>query len=85
MADIPLADFGTDFYSASAPFQLASTVAGFAEILRQSPYVSGYTLADLDAQAQALARAYAGHADVVEFSQLTSTAARLAPNVSNSW
>ena len=81
--DITVSDFATDYYSATPSFRLAATVASFAEILRESPYVTGYTLADVDREAQDVARSFAGNAKVAEFSQLTSTAARFSPRISD--
>ncbi len=75
----------SDFDGASSSFRLAATVAGFAEILHQSPYVSGYTLYDVDRQAQTLVRDFGSRADVTEFSQLTSEAARIDGGRGDSW
>jgi Ca-activated chloride channel homolog len=83
--DIDLAALRSDFDAASSSFRLAATVGGFAEILRQSPYVSGYTLYDVDSQAQALVREFGSRADVTEFSQLTSAAARIDAGRGDSW
>jgi len=52
--------------------------AGFAEILRESPYVSGYTLSDVAREAWELARAFEGRPDVDEFRQLAEIAARIS-------
>lgn len=78
VSDIDLFSMGTDFYSTSSSFRLAATVAGFAEILRESPYVSGYTLSDVAREAGALAALYDGNQDVAVFRQLTEIAARIA-------
>jgi hypothetical protein len=83
--EITTADFGPDYYRASSSFRVAATVAGFAEILRQSPYAGGYTLTDVSREAAGLVRELPGHADVAEFSELASTAARLAPGGVNHW
>ena len=82
---ITTAAFGSDYYRASSSFRLAATVAGFAEILRQSPYVGGFTLSDVNREAAALARELPGHQDVVEFSALAATAAQIAPEGVNHW
>jgi Ca-activated chloride channel family protein len=83
--EITTADFGADYYHATSSFRLAATVAGFAEILRESPYATGYTLADVDREAAGLARELPGHQDVSELSELTSAALRIAPRGVNSW
>lgn len=75
--DIDLFAMGDDFPSTGSSFRLAATVAGFAEILRESPYVSGYTLADVAREAGELSQMFQGRADVDEFRQLAEIAARL--------
>lgn len=75
--DVDLFSMGDDFASTSPSFRLAAAVAGFAEILRESPYVSGYTLSDVAREASAVAQMYPGNQDVTVFSQLTQIAARL--------
>ena len=55
-----------------------ATVAGFAEILRESPYVSGYSLSDVAREAAELSQILQGRADVEELRQLTEIAARLS-------
>ena len=75
--DIDLFAMGDDFPSTGTSFRLAATVAGFAEILRESPYVSGYTLSDVARAAGDLSRIFQGRADVEEFRQLAEIAARL--------
>lgn len=77
--DIDLFSMGDDFPSTGTSFRLAATVAGFAEILRESPYVSGYSLLDVARQAGELAQIFERRTDVEEFSQLTEIAARLDP------
>jgi hypothetical protein len=68
---------GSDFFTSSSSFRLAATVAAFAEILRESPYATGYTLADVSREAEALTRLYPTDQNVAVFSHLTQTAARL--------
>lgn len=75
--DIDLFSMGDDFPSTGTSFRLAATVAGFAEILRESPYVSGYSLLDVAREAADLARIFEGRLDVDEFRQLTEIAARI--------
>jgi Ca-activated chloride channel family protein len=77
--DIDLFSMGDDFPSTGSSFRLAATVAGFAEILRESPYVSGYSLADVAREAGELSQMFGRRADVEEFRQLTEIAARLRP------
>ena len=60
--EITTADFGADYYRATSSFRLAATVAGFAEILRQSPYATGYTLADVEREASESGPRAARHA-----------------------
>jgi Ca-activated chloride channel family protein len=63
-------------WSRSEPgFQLAATVAAFAEILRESPSARAYDLEDVAYEAELLARGYGGHDDVLEFSRLVDLAA----------
>jgi hypothetical protein len=76
--DIDLFSMGDDFFATSPSFRLAAAVAGFAEILRASPYVSAYTLADVAREASTLVTLFENRADVAEFAQLAQTAARLS-------
>jgi Ca-activated chloride channel family protein len=76
-ADIDLYAISDDYRSTSPAFQLAATVAGFAEILRESPYVSGYTLDDVAREAAALPALFEGNLDVAVFRDLTEIAAEL--------
>jgi len=75
--DVELPDMGDDYASAAPSFRLAATVAGFAEILRESPYVSGFTLDDVAREAASLASAFEARMDVIEFAQLVQDAARI--------
>jgi Ca-activated chloride channel family protein len=76
--DIDLFSLGDDFRTASASFRLAATVAGFAEILRESPYVADYTLADIAREASDVSRLIEGGDEVAEFVRLTQIASRLS-------
>jgi len=76
--DVDLFAMGDDFPSTGTSFRLAATVAGFAEILRESPYVSGYSLADVANEARELTVMLPTDANVAEFAQLAATAARLS-------
>ena len=75
--EIDLFSMGDDFPSTGTSFRLAATVAGFAEILRESPYVSGYTLDDVAREADAVTRLFEADVEIDVFRQLTQTAARL--------
>jgi Ca-activated chloride channel family protein len=75
--DVDLFSMGDDFASTGTSFRLAATVAGFAEILRDSPYATDYTLTEVAQQASDLERAMPGRVDVSELHQLTDIAARL--------
>jgi Ca-activated chloride channel family protein len=77
--EIGQADFAGGFFDASPSFRLAATVAGFAEILRESPYVSGYTLSDVSREASSLAAQFTARQDVIDFARLAEMAARLEP------
>ena len=78
LRDIDLADLADDYYSAGPSFRLAATVAGFAEILRDSPYATGFTLDDVSREATALSSSFDGRVEVLEFAHLAQSAARLA-------
>jgi Ca-activated chloride channel family protein len=78
LRDIDLADLADDYYSAGPSFRLAATVAGFAEILRDSPYATGFTLDDVSREATALASSFDGRVEVLEFAHLAQSAARIA-------
>ena len=76
--DIELGDVGRDFGSANAGFRLAATVAAFAEILRESPHVSGYDLRAVAHEADLLKAEFDGRADVEELRRLAGRAAGIA-------
>jgi Ca-activated chloride channel family protein len=83
--DIDLFSMGDDFQSTGTSFRLAATVAGFAEILRESPYVSEYSLSDIAREAGQLAAVFNGREDLVEFWQLAEIAARLTGGERSDW
>ncbi len=80
-------DFATDFGSAGPSFRLAATVAGMAELLRESPYATSFNLADVAREAESLDASFDGRQDVRLFVQLAESAARLAgqPALNSSW
>lgn len=82
---ITSASLASDFYSASPGFRLAATVGGFAETLRQSPYASGYSLADVARVASSLMGSFGDQLDVVQFVHLTQTAASLNGSAISDW
>jgi Ca-activated chloride channel family protein len=75
--DIELHDLSRDFASTTASFRLAATVAGFAEILRESPHVGGYDLRDVAHEADLLKDDFDGRGDFEEFRRLADLAARI--------
>lgn len=62
-------DLADSFKESSPYFQLASTVAGYAEILRFSPYVNG-DLMDVENEAHRISRLLAEDSQAYEFEQL---------------
>jgi Ca-activated chloride channel family protein len=83
---INLGDFSADYRSTSAGFHLATTVAGLAELLRDSPYATDFDLADVAAQAESLPAYFPGNRDVADFATVAAEAARLGQNDSaSSW
>jgi Ca-activated chloride channel family protein len=84
-SEISTSDFAPDFYSASPSFRLAATVGGFAEILRQSPYATGYTLNDVAREASALMPSFGDQLEVIEFVHLAQAAAALSGNAISDW
>ncbi|HUG48420.1 MAG TPA: von Willebrand factor type A domain-containing protein [Candidatus Limnocylindria bacterium] len=76
-ADIELRDLAPDYESTDPDFQLAATVAAFAEILRESPHARGYDLLEVARQADALGRWFDRRDDVEEFRWLANRAAQL--------
>ena len=76
--DIELAHFSPEWGRSDPGFQLAATVAAFAEILRQSPWSRGYQLADVAREADAIARFLGSDDAVREFAWLVNRAAGLS-------
>lgn len=74
--NVNVSDLTRNFDQAAPRFQLAAVVAQFAEILRQSPYASRATLADVAERASDLADQLSDDGDVREFAQLAAQAAR---------
>ncbi len=74
---IAVEDFDESFDVSSSEFQLAATVAEFAEILRKSYWAKGATLDKVLERAQRLSREFDGDADVIELVDLISKAERL--------
>jgi Ca-activated chloride channel family protein len=73
---VPLAagSVGGDFATMDPQYRLAVSVAGFAEILRGSPYAANDSLAAIEQQAAELAEALANDAEVQEFYRLVQRA-----------
>jgi Ca-activated chloride channel family protein len=74
---IAVEDFDESFDVSSSEFQLAATVAEFAEILRKSYWAKGATLDKVLERAQQLNREFEGDANVNELVDLISRAERL--------
>ena len=70
-------DLTTRFEDTSPRYQLAVTVAQFAEILRRSPYAGEMSLSRLRSYAEYTARALGDDPDVQEFAQLVTRASEL--------
>jgi Ca-activated chloride channel family protein len=70
-------DLAARFEDTSPRYQLATTVAQFAEILRRSPYTGEVGLAQLRSYAERVARELGDDADVQEFAQLVSRAGEI--------
>jgi Ca-activated chloride channel homolog len=75
--EISLRDLASDYEATDPGFQLAATVAAFAEILRHSPQARGYGLLDVAHEADAVARWFRGRQDVEDFRWLVDRASRL--------
>ena len=67
-------DLAGRFEDATPRYQLAATVAQYAEILRQSPWAGETSLRDLRRYADQVARQLRGDADVQEFADLVARA-----------
>ena len=72
-------DVATSFEAASPRFQLDVAVAHWAEILRQSPYVNGYSIWDVENHAHRIASLLREDPDVAEFADLVSQSAGMNP------
>lgn len=70
-------EFGQSFDDATADYQLAVTVAAFAEQLRESNYVQGRTLEDVLRVAQNVGTRFDTNPDVQEFVELVARANEL--------
>ena len=68
------------FEKASPRLQLASVVAEFAEILRQSSHAKEHTMEDVYGEAVRLAKVLDGQEDVKEFVTLVEAAEKLLRN-----
>jgi Ca-activated chloride channel family protein len=75
--DIDLNQLGGEFFNSGPSFRLAAIVAAFAESLRESPYATGFTLADVAREADAISQSFPGNQDVAILRDLTDKAARL--------
>ncbi len=73
-------DMAQSFEEASPRYQLAVTVAQYAELLRHSPWAQGTSFYDIFSHAARLAEALDGDPDVVEFASLVSRAAQISGN-----
>lgn len=83
---IDLGNLSADYRSTRAGFHLAATVAGLAELLRDSPYATEFNLADVASQAESLPTYFPGNRDVADFAGMAATAARISQNNSaSSW
>lgn len=72
-----LRDFAESFESASPSFQLASIVAEYAEILRNSYWAQDSDMETLARHAERMTELFAGNFDVQEFAGLVAQAATL--------
>ncbi len=70
-------DMALRFEDASPHYQLAVTVAQYAELLRHSPWAEGASFYDLLNHAARLTEALSGDPDVAEFAALVSRAAQI--------
>jgi Ca-activated chloride channel family protein len=71
-------DLAPSFDAADPRYQLAATVAQYAEVLRGSPWSAGTTLGTISAFTGRLAQLLPGDPDVQEFAQLTARARAIA-------
>lgn len=70
-------DLAPTFEAASARYQLAATVAQYAELLRHSPWAQATTLSTLNYYAGRLPASLPEDAEVAEFAQLVGRAMQL--------
>ncbi|MBN1886905.1 MAG: VWA domain-containing protein [Thermoflexales bacterium] len=73
-----LSQFASAFETTSPRFQLAASVAEYAEILRESYWAKDSSLENVQGLAQRVKEAMPGDADVAEFAQLVGRAAQIA-------
>jgi hypothetical protein len=71
------ADLGSDLSAAAPGLRLAATAAGFAEILRGSPYAGGLGFADLQALLTPLVAEQPNNASLQELRALVDRASSL--------
>ena len=71
-------DLYGSFEAAAPRFQMLTTVAEYAEVLRQSPFAGHVSLGQLSTYAQRMVSLLPEDGDVLEFANLVSQAARLA-------
>ncbi len=74
---IRLADLADDFRDAAPTFQLTATVAAFAEILRDSPFVAGVSPGVIADEAERILGLLPDDEDVREFTELTGRAVQV--------
>ena len=65
-------DLARSYEAASPRFQLDVAVAHWAEILRRSPYVEGYSIWDIEQHAHRISNLIGEDPDVIEFADLVS-------------
>ena len=68
-------DMANTFEQASSRYQLDVAVAHWAEILRKSPYVQGYSIWDVEQHAQRISNLLRDDPDAIEFADLVSRSA----------
>ncbi len=76
-ADITSEDFAPAFTETSPSFQLAVIVSEYAEVLRESYWAKGNTLAGVAEEAQRIGRLFEENENVAEFVDLVAKASRL--------
>ena len=68
-------DMANTYEQASSRYQLDVAVAHWAEILRKSPYVQGYSIWDVEQHAQRISNLLRDDPDAIEFADLVSRSA----------